>query len=749
MRAILAFTVIAPILTSAVAADTLEEELGRTEVRVRSAAYPLVAGRTVEQAALVQRLETSGYRRVRERPTEPGQYFFGHDVFWVYRRAHRVRGIDYGASLIGLELRRGDGMILGTVSVGGRKHALDREGTLWLEPETLSESLRADRAVRRPLKLDEIPEHVWRAVLAAEDARFFRHTGVDSKALARAALANVKAGKVAQGGSTITQQLVKNRDLSPKRTLGRKASEAVRALMLESEYTKREILEAYLNQVYLGHVDGLALHGLGAAAYTYFSREVGELELAEAAALAAMIQGPNRLNPERHPDALRERRDWVLSRIEELEWGSPAEVDAARRSPIRLRARAAERPAAGAFVTWAAERVEERFPGRIERGRGVVLETSLDPHLQRIAERAVRENLDGLRRVSRKVRNGPLSAALVALDARTGEVLAWVGGDPADTGSRFDRARNARRQPGSAIKPLLLLEAFDRCAGRDDPLHPATRVADEPLRVPLHDGDWTPENFDRRFRGVVDVRSALRDSINVPFVRMALACGLDATGDRLRELGLDVPDEPPPSLALGALEATPLQMARAFTVFATPGFVVEPRPFSRVELPGGRPLLRERPETRRASRSSSAWVVRELMRDAVQRGTAQVADIDGLDVAAKTGTSSSARDAWFVGTAGSIVTAVWVGMDDGDPLGLTGARAAGPIWRDFMREAVLARPPKKLDRPGGVVERWIDPATGLLVRERNKNARLELFRRSVLPKRDRFWRRDRPAPALR
>jgi penicillin-binding protein 1B len=734
--------------SAAGAGQALEEELGRSEVRVRSAAYPLVAGRTVEQAALVQRLEQNGYVRVPARPSEPGQFFFGHDVFWVWRRAHRLGGVDYAASLIGLELRRTDGMILGTRSIRGTTHALDRPGALWLEPEVISESLLGDRAERVPLRLDDLPERVWRPVLAAEDARFFEHGGLDSRALARAALANARAGKVTQGGSTITQQLVKNRDLSPKRTLGRKASEAVRALMLESEYTKREILEAYLNQVYLGHVDGLALHGFGAAARAYFSKPAASLSLVEAATLAAMIQGPNRLNPERHPERLRERRDWVLGRMEELGWATAAELGVARARGIALRPTAPRAPAARQFVSWVAERVEGEFPDRLDRGRGVVVETSLDPFLQRIAERVVRERLAALRRDHRELRDGSLSAALVALDGDSGAVLAWVGGDPGDPGSRFDRARAARRQPGSAVKPLLLLEAFDRCAGQEQPLHPATRVLDRPLSVPLDDGVWRPENFDRRFRDIVDVRRALRESINVPFVRITLGCGLEASGERLRTLGLEVPEVPPPSLALGALETTVLELARAYTVFATPGYVVEPYPYSRVELPGGRPLLVERPGRRRVARPASAWLVRDLMRDAVREGTGQVARIEELDVAGKTGTSSATRDAWFVGHAGSIVTAVWVGRDDGAPLGLTGSRGAGPVWAGFMREAVPARPPASLERPRGVVERRVDPASGLLVRERNPRGRPEVFRRSVLPKHKRFWRRDRPAPVL-
>ncbi len=729
----------------ATAAAALEDELGRNEVRVRSTAFPLVAGRTVSELRVPERLERIGYRRVHDRPDEPGEYFWGHEVFWLYRRAHRRAGIDHEPSLIGLRLRRSDGMILGATSDNGHEYALEREGRLWIEPEVLSESLTPDRARRRPVGLDTLPEHVWRTVLAAEDARFFDHAGVDARSLARAALANVRAGRVAQGGSTITQQLIKNRELSPKRSLGRKLSEAARALALEAEYDKREILETYLDHVYLGHVDGLAIHGLGTAARTYFSKAARELSLAEAALLAGMIQGPNRLTPLRHVAEARERRNWVLGRMESLGWAEAREVRAAKRERVRLKTTPPEPPPAPHFLAWLSRAIEQELPARIERGRGVVVETTLDPLLQEIAERVVRDRLAGLRRDHRRLRDAGLSAALVALDGRTGEVLAYVGGDPAGDGDGFDHARSARRQPGSTVKPLVLLEAFDDC-GSSGPLNPATRVLDGPLTIELPSGAWEPRNHDNHHRGPVSVRRALAESLNVPFARIGRACGWGATARTLRRAGVALPDPPPPSFVLGAVETTPLQLAGAFTVFATPGRVHDPVPLQRVERPGGRRLLVERNPGRRVVRPATAWVVRDLMREAVESGTARVARIEGLDVAAKTGTT---HDAWFAGHAGSIVAVAWVGLGDGASLGLTGARAAGPIWRDFIREAVPARSPRRTGRPSGVIERWVDDERGVLVRRGHHDARRELFRRGALPPRDRFWRIDRPTPVLR
>lgn len=731
----------------------LERELGRSEDRVRSAPFAPWEGATVRGLALPERLTQLGYRRVHARPRAPGEYFWGHEVFWIHRRSHRWAGRERRALLFGLRLRRADGRVLGAVDAEENALVLEPDpsprGTaeLWLEPRTLAESLDGDRAPRVLLELADLPDRVWRPVLAAEDARFFEHGGVDARALARAAWVNLRSGGVAQGGSTITQQLVKNRDLTPRRTLGRKASEALRALALEADHDKEEILEAYLNSVYLGHVEGLAVHGFGAAARVYFGRDAAELSLAEAATLAAVIQGPNRLSPLRHPEAARRRRDAVLQRMLDLDWASPADVAAARASAVTVRPRPPRAPPARQFVAWASGIARDHAPRRAARGRGLVVETTLDPWLQELAESVVGDWLATLRRRHARLRDRPLHGVLVAVDARSGAVLAHVGGDPEGGGTAFDRARRARRQPGSAVKPFVVLEAFDDCDGR--PLHPASRVADEPLEWVLPSGAWRPANADGRFHGLVDVRRTLVDSLNVPAVRIARHCGLEGTRDAFVRAGLPVPADPPPSFALGSVELTPLELARAYTTFATPGRTWRLLPVTRVERPGGRRLWRARPSSSRVASPGAAWLVRDILRDAVRRGTARGVDIPGLDVAAKTGTSSGGRDAWLAGQAGSLVVVTWIGLDDGRPLRLSGAEAAAPPWRSFVARAAPLRPPLHVTRPRDVVAAHVDPTTGLRVRAARRGAREEFFLDRSLPRRDRFWRRDEPEPVVR
>jgi len=336
----------------------------------------------------------------------------------------------------------------------------------------------------------------------------------------------------------------------------------------------------------------------------------------------------------------------------------------------------------------------------------------------------------------------------VALDPADGGVVAYVGSPPGSLPGGFDRVRQGRRQPGSLVKPLVLLEAFEDCGG--EPIYPASRVADEPLQLPLAAGKvWEPVDADRRFLGVVSVRAALRESRNVPFVRVARRCGFAATAERLRRAGLALPTPAPPSFVLGSVEATPLQVAHAYTVFATPGEAVRPRPVTRVERPGGSRLDRIGVERRRVVSAASAYLAVDLLRDAATLGTARAAAVEGLVVAAKTGTTSERRDAWLAGHAGGLVTVVWVGRDDGRPLGLTGSQAAAPLWRDFMRRAVPLRPPQRLERPPRVVDRFVDADTGLLVRGFNTRATREVFRADVLPPRDRFWRVDEDVPVVR
>ena len=734
------------LLFPATAGD-LEAELGRREFRIMGAPFPLWAGSKVQDMGLVPRLDALDYERVHGKPVQAGRYFWGYETFWIYRRSHRLRGKQFPALLFGLSLRKKDGLVTGAVDHEGRPLGPEAWPLLWLEPQVLSESPSGDRAVRFPLCFADLPEIVWRPLLAAEDARFFDHMGLDGRSLARSMLANFKAKKVVQGGSTITQQLVKNRDLTPKRSMGRKLSEAVRALALEAEYDKEEILESYLNHVYLGHVDGWAVHGYGAGARVYFSKPPEQLNLAEAALLAGIIQGPNGRSPIRHPARAKKRRDWVIGRMEQLGWATSQQAQAAKGRELGLKLSPARGGGYRHFLGWVQETMRRDAPRRSQKKLGMVVETTLDPYLQEMARDSLQSHLAALGRRFPKLADLKLNGALVSLNAETGEVLAYVGGDPSREEDRYDRVRLAKRQPGSTIKPLLLLEAFAGCGSRRA-LHAASRIEDRPIRIDLPNGPWFPKNNDDRFHGTVDLRTALRHSYNVPFVRLGRWCGFTAMADRLRDLGLVVPEEAPPSLVLGALEVSPLQMASAYSVFTTPGRRWSPLPVRRIERPGGRGLENYRLKTRKAAKPTEAYLVYHLLRDVVASGSGQGAKINGMQVAGKTGTTSDRRDAWFVGTASGLLTVVWVGLDEGTGARLEGGGIGAPLWKSFMEKALPTRPPYEVPRPEGLIEAYVDPATGLLVGAGKKGARRELFREGAIPRRNRWWRSKKSEPII-
>ncbi len=718
----LAMVAVAP-LAAAPPSQSLEHVLGRNEVRVFAAAHRIRRGDTLKGSVLPDRLSARGYRRVRAKPTRSGEFFWGFERFWVYLRASSLPGRrGTSARLVEIALDRRTGRVE-SLRLDGSAESL---AEVTLEPVLLAESLSEQRAPRRWVRFDEFPEHTWRAVLAIEDARFFEHGGVDPRSVARAVLKNAKAGKVTQGGSTITQQLVKIRDLTPRRTLGRKVSEALRAVALEAEYEKRTILEAYLNSVYMGHAEGVSMYGFDAAARSYFGKRVSELSLGESALLAAMIQGPNRLHPRRHPERSLARQRLVLDRLGELGWSPSGDLERARNAGLpRLRSLGFESAILPSTLAWVRDDLEGIARRRAEGDRGLIVETTLDSHLQVLARSSVENGLARIERRLPRSARAKLGAALVALDGTSGDVLAVVGGNPARHDD-YDRSRHARRQPGSTVKPFILLEAFERCGARK-PLYASRRVIDRALTLELPGKDWSPVNPDGRYRGVVDLRTALVDSLNVPLVRVARWCGFDATAERFRSAGFELPEAPPPSFALGAVEVAPVELASAFTTFVDLGKRHRPRLIERASTASGRGLGRGGRRDNRVTRAATAYLVRDLLREAGARSIGSVA-LDGHEIIGKTGTSSERKDAWFVGAVGPMVAVVWVGLDDGSPLGLTGSQAAVPIWRDFATASAPALRSRAIARPRGVVERWVDPETGRRKRSPRGGARRELFR---------------------
>jgi penicillin-binding protein 1B len=547
--------------------------------------------------------------------------------------------------------------------------------------------------------LDQIPPSVVAAVVAAEDRRFMSHVGVDPLAVGRAALINAREASVVRGASTITQQLARGLFLGRERTWWRKVREVGIALMLESRYSKREILETYLNTVYLGHAHDSAVLGVAAGARHLLGKELDALSLDEAALLAVAIRAPNRLFTE-SPALARKRRDSVLDAMSRDGVADEAQTRAAKARPVRApRAVAAVAPW---FVELARDEVGRRVADTT--GGGAVV-TSLDRRLQEAAEAAVRARLARAER-SRRLPSNSLQAAVVAMEPESGRIRALVGGRRfAD--SEFNRATRARRQPGSLFKPFVYLAAFEVRARE---MTPSTIVADEPVVIPAAGGPWAPRNIDGQFHGPVTIRRAIEQSLNVPAALVAREIGLAQVTRVARATGIDSPLAEVPSLSLGTSEVTLLEMTSAFATIANGGVRVPPTTL----VDGGELAPAPLPTPARAVSAESAFIVTHLLRGVMRRGTASASGGWNLQevTAGKTGTTDGLRDAWFIGYTPDLVVGVWVGADDARPIGLTGADIALPIWADVMQKHLSRASAAPFPAPPGIVMAPVDEGTG-------------------------------------
>jgi 1A family penicillin-binding protein len=547
--------------------------------------------------------------------------------------------------------------------------------------------------------LERIPPAVVAAVIAAEDRRFMRHHGVDLLAVARAALTNAREASVVRGASTITQQLARGLFLSRERTWWRKAREIAMALALELRYSKAQILEAYLNTVYLGQERGAAVQGVGAGARHLFGKSLEALRLDEVALLAAAIRAPNRIFAE-SPALIRSRRDGVLEAMVRDGAATAAEARAAMTQPTRPTQKVA------ASAPWFMDLVRTEVAQRGgEALGGVHLVTSLDRRLQEAAEAAVRDRLAQVER-SRRLPANSLQAAVVAIEPVSGQIRALVGGRRFAQ-SEFNRATRARRQPGSLFKPLVYLAAFE---ARAREITPSTLVDDEPIVIPARGGTWAPHNIDGQFHGPVTIRRALEESLNVPAALVAQGVGLGHVTRVAHAAGITSSLAAVPSLALGTSEVTLLEMTTAFATIANGGLRVAPTTLSSAGAVALKPL----PEPERVVSPESAFIVTHLMRGVMRRGTGGSSARWGLQeiTAGKTGTTDGLRDAWFIGYTSSLVVGVWVGADDARSIGLTGADIALPIWADVMAKAIRWTPPLPFTPPPGIVMTPVDSATG-------------------------------------
>ncbi len=568
---------------------------------------------------------------------------------------------------------------------------------------TLIEELFIEK--REVVPFERIPQHLKEALLAVEDSRFYSHHGIDLRGIARAALKNLMAGRIVQGGSTISQQLSKVLFFTPERTLTRKVKEAVLTLQIEKRYTKEQILNLYLNQIYLGS----GCYGVQAVSRRYFGKDVSELSLTEAALIAALPKSPGKYSPLANPGEARQRRDYVLQRMVTEGFITPETAQAAANEPLRLQDYQELNEEAPHFVQTVVQELTSRLGRETLYRGGLSIHTTLNLRLQRHARTAVQAGLEAISARQPAQGETPVEGALLALDPRSGHVKAMVGGRDY-TVSQFNRALQAVRQPGSAFKPIIYAAALEQ--GR----RPSDILMDTPMtyRDPHTKKAWTPQNFTHQFSGAVTLRRALEDSLNVPTVRLLQEVGVKQSMALAQRLGIRSTMRPYLSLALGTSEVTLEELTTAYAAFAAQGVYSKPMLILRVYDRNGRLLENHEPDQKIALDEATAFLITYLLQGVVQSGTGQIARTLNRPVAAKTGTTDNYSDAWFVGFTPELAVGVWVGHDDRVSLGKgeTGGRAAGPIWVSFMNEALRNRAPAYFPVPPAIFFKRIDARTG-------------------------------------
>ena len=630
---------------------------------------------------------------------------FLHSFAYPYR--------DFGGQVVDIALK--DDSIVSMEDGGSRKAIYSLE----LEPELISGIFEGEWEQRRLVRLAQIPPTMINAILAAEDHRFYEHHGVDLIRTIKAGYIDFTSGHVRQGGSTLTQQLMKNFFLTRERSYKRKVKEALMAYIAEDRYSKDEILENYINDIYLGQRGQEGIYGVWEASEYYFSKEPRDLTIGEMAAIAGMISSPNRLNPLRHPDAAHQRRDEVLASMLEDGYISKGAYDSAVAEPLHAREVYNESNDAPYFVDYVKKELAERYPPQVLSGEGLRIFTSLDVHMEKLGEQAIAHNLSDLEskhpKLVRRETTQRLESCLVALEPQSGRIKAMVGGRDYRA-SQFNRVIQSKRQPGSVFKPVTYLAAFDETlSGGAEKFLPTTYIEDAPFTWNYGDMSWTPNNYRDRFFGHVTLEFALGESLNSATARLANSVGLDRIRAMASKLGFgDLPSYP--SIVLGGIEVSPMQVARAYEVIANDGMGIQPYAVTAVVDENSKVIEGHELTEEQVISPELAYMMQFMLENVINHGTGAGARTMGFTrpAAGKTGTTNDAKDAWFAGFTPNLLAVVWTGFDQKEELGLTGAQASLPAWTAFMKDATASRPALDFTAPPNIVEVKVDPTTGFL-----------------------------------
>jgi len=657
----------------------------------------LFVGQKLAKDDFLAELDALGYRREKAVAGPGGVSVAGNNVEMQTRGFQFYEGAEESRRI---RVRFSGDFVAGLNSADGSSLAVAR-----LEPVLIGGLYPAHNEDRILIKLDQVPPYLVQTLVAVEDREFFEHFGVSPKSIARAVWVNLTAGAVRQGGSTLTQQLVKNFYLTNERSLTRKATEAMMAVLLELHYDKQEILEAYLNEVFLGQDGRRAIHGFGLASQYFFGQPLAELKLHQIALLVGMVKGPTYYNPRRHPERALERRNLVLDLLAEQQVVDPAEVAAAKQKPLGITQRGSMADSSyPAFLDLVKRQLREDYREEDLTEEGLRVFTSFDPILQLKAEQAMSDTLKRLGKGGEAV-----EGAMLVTNPETGEIQAMLGSrQPGYAG--FNRALDAVRPIGSLIKPVIYLTALER----PSQYTLTSLLEDEPFSVKGADGQvWRPQNYDRKAHGTVYLYQALANSYNLSTTRLGLDLGVPNVLKTLQRLGVSVDWPAYPSMLLGAGALRPIEVADVYQTLANGGFNTPLRGIRSVLTAEGEPLKRYPFQIQQRFDPGAIYLTQRAMQRVMHEGTGRSAYNQlprSLNLAGKTGTTNDLRDSWFAGFSQDLLAVVWLGRDDNGKTSLTGATGALRVWADFMRRADPL--PLNSPLPENVVQVWVDSRTG-------------------------------------
>ncbi|MBI2082216.1 MAG: PBP1A family penicillin-binding protein [Deltaproteobacteria bacterium] len=695
--------------------------------RVYSDATYLFPGQRISPVRVEEKLKRLAYKRVNRMIMDVGEFYRQGRELFVFLHNFSYPSEEFTGFPVRLEFDSDS--LSEIVNLQSSKELK----TLKLEPELIASIFDEKMEDRTVITLSEIPEELIAAVIAIEDERFYSHHGVDPLAILRALLTDILHLKLVQGGSTLTQQLVKNYFLTSKKSFVRKFNEMLMAVILEQRYSKEEIIEAYLNEIYLGQRGPVSVAGVEEASRLYFSKRVSQLTLGESALLAGMVRSPGSYSPFHNLSQAYDRRNFVLKEMLDKELISESEHRTARKEKIIVSPQIKTPLGAPFFIDFLKTQLKENY-GEQLTSEGLRIFATLDAEAQEVAEKVIQKRLAEYERDRPKVREWKeqgkaLEGCLIAMDPHTGYIRSYVGGRDYSV-SQFDRVSMAERQPGSAFKPFVYLAALS-----EEKWTAASQIEDKSFTIESGGEPWSPKNYDEEEHGTVTLREALEKSFNIATSRLAIEVGPEKIVTIAKKAGIESPIEPYPSIALGVFALTPLELARAYTIFPNNGILSEPIGITSVVTREGALLEKKSFKMHRVISHELAYLMNNLMKGVIDHGTGHAARLLGLTrlAAGKTGTTTDFRDSWFVGYSPQLLTLTWVGFDEEAETGLSGASGALPIWTDYMKEVDRSNETDFL-ATDEIIFVKIDQVTGKLASRKCGENYEEVFIRGTEPK---------------